>query len=528
MSRRERKLKRREEDSRGLEPAASWPAAGRSAVDWPAALERLLAALCQAPRTALSLAFLLPNLGALVCGFVLDDVPLIVENTRLHSLSNLPEILVSGYWPDRAGIPTYRPVTQTFWAGLWALGHGEAWVFHVFNLLLGLGVVLLVWGLLREIGRPDREATLAALLFALFPIHTEATTSIVGSAELLAASFGLGAILLFRRGGTLGALLLLALSVFSKESGAAFALVAALLERLCPVPARKKLDLWLGAAGTGVIVAVALFARSAVHSGPAFIPPIDNPSAIAGTGPRLFTALWTQILYIWKSIAPVTLSADYSYKQIPLVMGLSDPRAWAGVALVAAAILTALKWPWTRLGMGFYALTFLPAGNLLFPIGTLMAERLAYVPSLGIAALMAGLALRHRFGFVPLLLVTVLYPARTAVRNLDWRNAEVFYTRLVESSPNSSKAHYFHGAMLASTGDDEAAIAAYDRAIEIFPAYSEAFHNRGNALSRLGRYPEAMESYEQCLRFDPGHRGAASNLTSLQAGVKLSPPRKKL
>jgi tetratricopeptide (TPR) repeat protein len=121
-----------------------------------------------------------------------------------------------------------------------------------------------------------------------------------------------------------------------------------------------------------------------------------------------------------------------------------------------------------------------------------------------------------------------VFGTRTAVRNLDWLNAERFYTQQVKTSPNSAKSWYSYGALLSSRGDDVGAIAAYDRAIAIFPAYSEAFHNRGNALVRLGRRQEAMESYRQCLRFDPGHSGARYNLMMLQAGLPLNPPRKEL
>jgi len=114
------------------------------------------------------------------------------------------------------------------------------------------------------------------------------------------------------------------------------------------------------------------------------------------------------------------------------------------------------------------------------------------------------------------------------VRNLDWINADRFYPKMVETSPDSAKVYYFYGILRAARGDDEGAIQAYDRAIAIFPAYSEAFHNRGNALARLGRREEAMASYRQCLRFDPKHAGAAANLMTLQAGRPLNPPRQHL
>jgi len=155
-------------------------------------------------------------------------------------------------------------------------------------------------------------------------------------------------------------------------------------------------------------------------------------------------------------------------------------------------------------------------------------ERLAYVPSLATALLLAILLVRSRRWKTVLVAVTLMFGVRTIVRNLDWLNADRFYAKLIETSPNSAKAYYFYGTLRAAHGDDAGAIQSYDRAIAIFPAYSEAFHNRGNALARLGRRAEAIASYRQCLRFDPGHTGAAANLMQLLAGHPLNPPRQHL
>ncbi len=473
-------------------------------------------------------AFLVPNLGALACGYVLDDLPLLVENGRLHDLGRLAEIFRSGTWPDRTGLTLYRPVTQVVWALLWAAGGGRALPFHAANLLLGAAVVLLARRLLRAVGASPRVAFVGALLFALLPIHTEATTSVVGSAELLAALFGLGALLVWKAGRTAAALALFALAVFSKESAAALAGVAALLAFTSPGWRAAPRRALAGAAGSGAVVALALWARSAVAAGPSFVPPVDNPAALLPAGLRVLTALWVQVLYVGRSLFPVVLSADASYREIPLVMGPGDPRAWAGVALAALALLLARRPGPGRTGVLLWAVPFLPAANLLFPIGTLMGERLAYLPSLGLALLVALPLARLKRPAPVLLALGLVLGARTAVRNLDWRSADVFYPRLVETSPGSAKSWYFLGSLRASRGDDAAAVACYDRAVAIFPAYSEAFHNRGNALARLGRRDEAMESYRQCLRFDPGHAGAARNLATLAAGLPLAPPRRPL
>jgi protein O-mannosyl-transferase len=487
----------------------------------------------------LAIAFVLPNLNALACGFVLDDLPLIVESEKLHSIRNVLEIWRSGYWPDRAGLTLYRPVTQTFWMLLWEVGRAQPFAFHLFNLLVGCAVVVLLYRLLRELGFEIEIAFCTSLLFAVLPIHTEATTSVVGSAELLAALFSLLALLFYRRERPILAIVFFALAVFSKESAAAVAAVGWLIT---PAPRSKR---WKEAVAAAAVIALALWARSAIASAPSFIPPIDNATALLPFDKRILTALWVQFLYLWKTFVPIHLSADYSYKQIRLVMGMSDWRAWAGLAALVAWIVLAARKTSARGGALVYGALFLPAANLLFPIGTIMGERLAYAPSAGILLAVVALAFPRRKAtkkkkkepeqghlrevmIALVCVVAVLYAIRGFVRNGDWRDAHVFYRKLIQTSPDSSKAHYFYGALLASEGNDLGAIIAYDRAIAIFPAYSEAFHNRGNALARLGRYAEAAESYRNCLRFDPGHQGAARNLAAIERGEALFPTRRAL
>ena len=101
----------------------------------------------------LAAAFLVPNLGALACGFVFDDRVLIVQNDSLHvqSLRQLAHIWKSGYWPDNRGLELYRPVAQTVWALAWAAGGGShPALFHAIGLALGLAVVLLALPLLAR------------------------------------------------------------------------------------------------------------------------------------------------------------------------------------------------------------------------------------------------------------------------------------------------------------------------------------------------------------------------------------------
>lgn len=473
-------------------------------------------------------AFLLPNVNALFGEFLLDDLPIIVDNALLHSLRKLPEIWTSGYWPDRSGLTLYRPLTRTVWAVVWVAAGGASWAFHLVNMVLGAAVVVLLHRFFLRAGVDERAAFLAAFLFALLPIHTEATTSIVGMAELLAAALGLGALLSFVNERRAAALTFFALAVLSKESAATLPAIAWMVAKR---PWRRYVPDGVVA---GAIVGGVLLARRAVAAGEQFIPAVDNPMSLLGHGQRVLTALWVQCLYVWKTLVPVTLSADYSYKEIPLVMGLHDDRAWAGLALLGVSVVIVWKGRLAGAGVASWWLLFLPGSNVLFPVGTVMAERLAYLPSAGLALMVGGMISRatrttdRRVAYAMLAVVFVLYGARTTVRNVDWLGPDRFYPKLVETAPDSAKAWYFYGTFRAWKGDDEGAVAAYDRSIAILPFYTEPLRNRANALVRLGRIDEAIEGYRVVLRYEPANAAAATNLSLLLRGDRVNPTRPKL
>ena len=126
------------------------------------------------------------------------------------------------------------------------------------------------------------------------------------------------------------------------------------------------------------------------------------------------TALAVVARYLQLVVWPLRLSADYSFPQIPIAIGTArDWIAWAvvaasgGLSLFAVRINRALAFV---LAAAF--LVFLPGSNLLFTSGTIMAERLIYLPSLAvIAAAAAGVSAitsRSRQLTVPLSVASVI------------------------------------------------------------------------------------------------------------------------
>merc|ERR1712194_394322 len=110
--------------------------------------------------------------------------------------------------------------------------------------------------------------------------------------------------------------------------------------------------------------------------------------------------LWQQVLSYWYVhgryaellVWPNFLNYDYSMNAVPLVLSAKDVRlflpAMSYVTICVGIYFTMEQFHTTLgrasgFGLGLFALSFFPMSNMMFPVGTLIAERLLYIPSVG-------------------------------------------------------------------------------------------------------------------------------------------------
>ena len=418
---------------------------------------------------AVALAAALP---AVRNGFVYDDVAAVQSDTRIHSLEHPARLLALPYWNDEMRDRIYRPLTTLSFAVDWALGDGKAWPFHVANIALHVGVCLLVFALSRRVLGAGPGALVAALWFAVHPVHVEAFAGVVGRSELLAAFGYLAAMIAYLsesraahvnpagpRRAVLAVVVLLAtvIAVGGKEH--ALTLPAALLlcdawlarahrEQFGAVFRRHALT-WLAVVmiGIGYLVARAAvvgtsFGGGAVGAG---LEHLTAPSRFLVMLPALL--VWLRLL-AW----PAHLSADYS------------PNAFVPVAQVTAlhvvallALLGCVVFAWTMrrrapgvgVGLALFVVTAAVAANVVVPTGVLLAERVLYLPSVGAALIVgAGWELLYmrawpRFtaaAWMLTALALVMLAARTMTRIPVWRDGDHFYAALLRDAPASYRA----------------------------------------------------------------------------------------
>jgi len=474
--------------------------------------------------------------------FVYDDVSLVRDNRVITSLRNVPRIFTTDYWgtlerPDLSpGTNLYRPLVMISFALNYAVGGLQPLGYHAVNILLHAGVSLAVYGLGRRLRLSRETAGVAAALFAVHPLHTEAVAGIAGRAELLMALGVLLALAGYLRGGGVtraGSLLAFALSLLAKEQAAVVPVLLVLAE--LATGAQSWRPAGVRAAGVRLlpyagILGAYLLLRTWVL-GTAAVPVttlLENPLAHAALGPRLLTALAVAGRYLTLCLWPAPLSPDYSYNQFPLATSPLDGRVLLAVLLWGGLLALGLR-SFTRgqrvvgFAVGFSVLTFLPASNLLLPIGTIMGERLFYLPSVGLCWL-AGLGwqaarawpawprLRPTAWAVGSLLL--LAPLAQSLRyGRLWRDDLTLFTYAVRVAPESARMQYAAGnSLLASPDRKEEAISHLRRAVEIYSPYSRAWDALGRGYLETHRWDEAIAAFQKASTLAPDYPNPQNNI----------------
>jgi len=207
----------------------------------------------------------------------------------------------------------------------------------------------------------------------------------------------------------------------------------------------------------------------------------DNPLLLLDWLSSTLTASGILLRYVGLVLWPARLSADYSFDALELFGGdlrvsgyvFSSVAAATMLALVGTAVSLRRRLPRVAFLLLFFFVTIAPVANLFVTVGTIMAERLMYLPALGPIAL-AALAFTRwqapRAAWVArgvLLVVVVALATRTHLRNRDWHTEVALFQAAVATCPGSFKAHKcLAGALYLSAKDGKELRARIDTILE--------------------------------------------------------------
>jgi Flp pilus assembly protein TadD len=466
--------------------------------------------------------------------FTFDDETIVEKNPLIKQVHHLPLLITRDYWAGardpnapRGNRRLYRPLVLLSYAANYAVGGVTPWGYHLVNVLLHFGVAWLMYVLALQLSMSVPASAIAAVLFAVHPIHTEAVSGVVGRAELMMALGVLASLWCAVRGRLRLSLLAFAFGLLSKEQAVMLPLLLVLYDFSVghSIPTRFDGPAWGRFARRYAPYALVLLAygllRWMVLGSVTAVPTsrLDNPLGHMEPYMRFLNVVKVAGQYLWLCLWPASLSADYSYNAIPLADSLSDPGflwgllAWGG--LLALALRSCLGKGLACFCVGFVLITFFPTSNTIIVIGTIMGERLFYLPSAGLCLLLAAgydhVARRNRtMGVAALAIVSVVclgLLVRTIVRNGDWVDTEHMARSAVLVVPNDAKIHSILGRLAKDKGRWDEALEHFGTALTIYPEYAQIDvtinSNLGISLIEKGLVTEGTEALERAARLDP-------------------------
>ncbi|XP_017330470.1 protein O-mannosyl-transferase TMTC3 [Ictalurus punctatus] len=479
-----------------------------------------------------------------LCGFVFDDVSAILDNKDLRPSTPIQNLFLNDFWgtpmSEERSHKSYRPLTVLTFRLNYLLSELSPASYHLLNVVLHVAVCILFLRFCRLL--MDRTTSLvAALLFAVHPVHTEAVTGVVGRAELLSSIFLLAAFLAYTK--SKGAdrsivwtpiiltVFLVAVATLCKEQGITVIGICCvyevfvaqgftlplLIETALQVLRGK--DLFPYAVLQTLLKLVVLVISTlllvivrvqVIQSQLPVFTRFDNPAAVSSTPARQLTFNYLLPVNGWLLLNPSELCCDWTMGTIPLVESVLDPRNLATLAFYV--LLGVLAYHSLRHGhssaktvlmaLSLIVLPFIPASNLFFPVGFVVAERVLYVPSMGFCVLVAhgfkSLALRGALKKVSWLFMGVLlltHSVKTFYRTWDWESEYTLFTSALKVNKNNAKLWNNVGHALENQNDYERALKYFLQATRVQPDDIGAHMNVGRTYKNLNRSKEAEEAY---------------------------------
>eukprot|EP01063_Lacrimia_lanifica_P022560 TRINITY_DN30103_c0_g1_i1.p1 TRINITY_DN30103_c0_g1~~TRINITY_DN30103_c0_g1_i1.p1 ORF type:complete len:739 (+),score=194.88 TRINITY_DN30103_c0_g1_i1:39-2255(+) len=351
-------------------------------------------------------------------GFCLDDTRAILQNEDLDAAkTTLADVFANDFWGDPLATSvshkSYRPLTILTYRWTAALFALEPAPFHIGNIAIyaaACGVWHWFLARLPMVSRIGRFV--AALLFTLHPTHVENVASLVGRADTMAMILYLVCVDVYqrgaRRGGGVGAAYLAAAWVLAfagmllKEHGLLALPVAAAFD-LCMNGRLLRPGEWGGrlpAAGArtaaSAAVTIAIFAWGLWMRGEKTQPSmvmVENPMAREDS--VWVRVTWWSEVHFWYFVLmfyPRWSCVDWGYNVIPRpAFPLWGLATYAATFAPPLLLLTTRHREAAVLCAALLVIPFVPSSGLVLKIGTVLAERLLLLPTLGFA-LAVGIA----------------------------------------------------------------------------------------------------------------------------------------
>lgn len=446
--------------------------------------------------------------------FHFDDFHTVVNNARVHSLSNWTD-----FFRDPAAFSVltthqvFRPIVSLSLALDWTAGAtgsvtSTRW-FHVSTFFWLLVLAACLRGLFSRFLESSWWSWFATAIFILHPVAAETVNYIIQRGDLY-ATLGIVASLLVYRAFPAHRkwgwyLIPYALGVLSKTTALVFPLILGAYIFLYEDRRWRRVLLRILPA-VGVTVALGFWAARMTGSS-------YHPGA---TDAGLYRATQGYITwhYFLSFFLPVSLNADTDMTVAPAYSAPSVIIGLAFVALLAVIVyLTARRIPGVSFGLAWFLIALIPTA--VVPLAEVANDHRMFMafPGLTLAVctfakwLLEPRIASNRIWRTAVVVAGFVLVGAAAVgvyeRNEVWRNEETLWHDVTVKSPQNGRGLMNYGLTLMARGDYLTALDYFDRATSLTPFYPLLQINRAIALAAIGRNAQAEANFRNAINLSP-------------------------
>jgi tetratricopeptide (TPR) repeat protein len=497
-----------------------------------------------------------------------DDTVYVTDNARVQaglSWENLKWALITPVNANWHPLTVLSHMLDCQMYGLDPRGH------HLTSILLHAINTMLVFLLLRGLTGTMWRSVAVAALFGWHPVHVESVAWVAERKDVLSAFFGLLTLLFYARHAQASkvqspkskvwyglALFCFVLGLMSKAMLITWPFVMLLLDwwplNRVPGPGSRVLG-WRRL----VLEKIPFFAVAVAVSVVTFVVQKQGGALAVGErlplGARAGNALVSYCRYLGKLCWPADMAVFYPPGHWPVAEVLLAGGLLAGIT--ALFFWQRRRYPFLLMGWLWFVGTLAPVIQLIQTGSHAMADRYAYIPSLGVLILIiwGGYELtrgwRHQVMALSVAGAAAIVSCLALTRQQlgYWQDSETLfrhalavtennyiahdnlgvalvgkgqfdeairqYQETLRLSPDWADAHYDLGIAFYNKGQVDAAIGQYQAALRLKPNYALAYNNLGNALADKGQIDEAIRQYQEAIHLKPDYALARFNLGSV-------------
>lgn len=514
---------------------------------------------------------LLLALGALVYSpvmngpFIFDDDMFILNNKQVHSLANIPQMLVSSTSDRTIDVSSnfYRPLQQIAYSFLYAIFGPNPTAFHLFSIILhslnAFLIFLLFTKLFNEISKnhsynsaiskkekksanpfplkDDYYVKVSALIggffFLLHPINSEAVCYISGLADVLGLFFMLNCLLLVIKlfsephqfmQYTILAIAAFLLTLLAKENMVILfpftLLTYYFFYQSIEQKQHFKIRALLGIFMLFTVTYVYLKFTVLNFTGNTGLTN-DQNAYTESIYVRLLSFIHIFPEYIRMIFFPVQLNYEKPYsaytnlKSIESVLGLMSLVILFGIFIFSFI----RKYKTVFFPIAWICIALAPFSGIL-PLNAIYLEHWLYFPMVCVSMLIALLFLRlsgstMSITMVLLVPIFILFSMRTAVRASEWADIEKFYTNELKYTSNAIRVYNNLAMYYAEHKKPHKALQYYEKALKIQDTFPQVHHNMANLYHDMGDPNKAIEEYYKALKLNPNFYYSLGKMVNL-------------